>query len=267
MRFTLRRRDEPPVRRPIPSANAVVKPEPVATPVHEAAPKTTGTHPIRPAQTRERAAIDPIDDLSPTPASIPTLTTMAAHAPIPLARPNPSVISVDSLLEGRLRFAGPLHVDGSVEGSIEGPSVFIGASGRIDGGVQTEELRLDGQMQGEVWCESAALGPTARIDGHLVCTTLTLARGAVLEGRVSIGRDAKPPSSHKPAMAPPKALAAAPATSAATPRSVSPIRHRVADVEYLEPVTPPRGGEGDFVANPRLEQGSGHRSDPTDLAS
>jgi len=99
----------------------------------------------------------------------------------------PSVLSVGVRLKGEFACAGPLHVEGTVEGAVHGPEVLIGPSGSISGDVDSSKLSLKGRFNGRAVCGEVVIGPQARATGDITCGSMTLARGAVLEGRVSIG--------------------------------------------------------------------------------
>lgn len=103
----------------------------------------------------------------------------------------PSVLSMGVTLKGEFACTGPLHIEGAVEGSVRGPQVTVGAAGRIEGEVESARLSLQGHFRGTAVCGTVALGPRAIANGDVTCESMTLARGALLEGRVAIGSPAE----------------------------------------------------------------------------
>ncbi len=99
----------------------------------------------------------------------------------------PSIISFGVEIEGHLRSAGPIHVEGHIEGSLESDQVSIGSTGEVLGEVRAVGLSIYGTFEGEGACVSLTMGASANYRGKLQCETLELASGAVLEGTVEAG--------------------------------------------------------------------------------
>lgn len=68
-----------------------------------------------------------------------------------------------TLVEEGTRFKGsltstcPIHVQGSVEGDVEGPAVTVSATGAISGTIATGSLKSDGKIAGDFDVETAQL--------------------------------------------------------------------------------------------------------------
>ena len=94
-----------------------------------------------------------------------------------------SVIGVDVVITGNVECKTGLHVDGTVNGDISCLAFSQGESGAVHGNIVAEEARLAGLVDGAVEAGSLTLESSARIMGDVVYESLTVARGAEVEGR------------------------------------------------------------------------------------
>jgi cytoskeletal protein CcmA (bactofilin family) len=139
------------------------------------------------------------DRRAPTGGPVPDLKTVTrldepAHRPIPLngvtvqATPTKgaSIIGPDLLISGaglRIVSAGTLHVDGHIQGDVQGSQVVIGESGRIDGVVAAESVVVRGKVNGEIRGREVVLDTQSQVEGDVNHHKLTIALGAHFEGR------------------------------------------------------------------------------------
>jgi cytoskeletal protein CcmA (bactofilin family) len=108
----------------------------------------------------------------------------------------PGAATLDSLLGARTRiqgdlvFAGGLHLDGSVTGSVkpdgEGATrLVIGESGVVEGSCEAQVVELHGTVKGDIRApERVVLGPRAKVEGNLHYGTIEMAAGATIKGKL-----------------------------------------------------------------------------------
>ena len=92
-------------------------------------------------------------------------------------------------IQGDMRFAGGLHIDGSVKGRVistdRDASFSLGATGLIEGDVHAPRVVLHGRVLGHVYAaERLALGATARVIGNVYYRTIEMAAGAKVMGQL-----------------------------------------------------------------------------------
>lgn len=115
-----------------------------------------------------------------------------------------TLIARDAQLRGDLTFAGGLHLDGRIEGSVRGLSsetqgtFWVGEQGSVFGNVDVAHVVIHGQVAGDVrGAERVVLGRTARVQGDVRYGTIEMTLGARIEGRLipldsAIARGAAP---------------------------------------------------------------------------
>lgn len=101
-----------------------------------------------------------------------------------------SLIGEQTVIRGDLLFAGGLHVDGSVKGSVvalnDGDSTLVVSErGLIEGEVRVPHVTIDGVVIGDVYAlDSVELAAQARISGNVFYRRLEVAVGAEVNGRL-----------------------------------------------------------------------------------
>jgi cytoskeletal protein CcmA (bactofilin family) len=99
-------------------------------------------------------------------------------------RPEPTIIGKNTVIEGTIRVAGPVQVDGHIEGALVAQgAVSVGPTGSIVGELIAEELALGGRIDGKISVRDhlhVAPGATAR--GELRYGSLQVDRGGVIDG-------------------------------------------------------------------------------------
>jgi cytoskeletal protein CcmA (bactofilin family) len=111
---------------------------------------------------------------------------MFAKSPAPTVA-TLTVVSADAALEGDLRVAGALRVDGAVFGNVTAEGdMSVGPEGRILGEVRAKNLsvfgRIDGiaHVRGHLYVRRGGL-----MRGHARYMTLQIERGGVMDGSTS----------------------------------------------------------------------------------
>lgn len=102
-----------------------------------------------------------------------------------------SLIGVGTRIEGNIRFAGGLRIDGEVKGNIDAAesaassTLVLSEQARIEGAVNVAHVVVNGTIVGPVTAaESLELQSEARIVGDVEYTVIEMHQGAVIEGRL-----------------------------------------------------------------------------------
>lgn len=82
-----------------------------------------------------------------------------------------------------------LHIDGVIEGNINGQEVVVGPHGKVTGTVTANVIRIEGEVHGALKGSSVALMPSARVDGDIFHQMLAISEGAQFDGRVRRPQD------------------------------------------------------------------------------
>jgi cytoskeletal protein CcmA (bactofilin family) len=111
-----------------------------------------------------------------------------------------TLIGRKSEMLGDVRFAGGLHVDGTVKGNVvaeeDVPSVLtLSETGTIEGEVRVPNVILNGTVIGDVHArQHIELAPNARITGNVYYSLIEMAMGAEVNGNlVHVAEDLEVP--------------------------------------------------------------------------
>ena len=106
----------------------------------------------------------------------------------------PVLLAEGSEFTGLLALDGPARVDGQLRGEVIGPGpLWIGPRANLEARIETDELVVSGVLAGDVRASRRiALEGTARVRGELSTPSLSLAEGALLEGRCTAGLRREP---------------------------------------------------------------------------
>ena len=121
----------------------------------------------------------------------------------PVSAPKSSVSSVGSqstigktlLIKGEITGSGSVHIEGTVEGSIELPEdrVTVGRNGRVSANIAAQDIVVLGEVLGS--CKASDL-LNIRCDGSLhgdvVVSRISVEEGAYLTGSIDIRREPAP---------------------------------------------------------------------------
>lgn len=106
--------------------------------------------------------------------------------------PSGSVIGTDLTILGKeLKIVSQdvLQIDGTISGDVSGKRVTIGEQGSVTGTISSEVVDVFGTINGAVRAENVVLHPSSHVDGEVVHQTLSVAVGAIFEGRVKRAKD------------------------------------------------------------------------------
>jgi cytoskeletal protein CcmA (bactofilin family) len=111
-----------------------------------------------------------------------------------------TLIGKSAYVRGDVEFAGGLHVDGHVGGSVRSDpaspaTLSVSESGSIDGAVEVPNVVLHGAVRGDIHArERLVLGATARVEGNVYYGVIEMALGAQIMGKlVRLGSEAAGP--------------------------------------------------------------------------
>jgi cytoskeletal protein CcmA (bactofilin family) len=94
----------------------------------------------------------------------------------------PSIIAADLRIVGNVGTEGELHIDGRIDGDVEGRSVTIGESGYVDGHVETREITIHGIIRGSIRARKVHLANGCRVIADIVHDVIGIDSGASFEG-------------------------------------------------------------------------------------
>lgn len=97
----------------------------------------------------------------------------------------PSVISEGFSLVGDISAQGVLHVEGMIKGTVTTDAVNIGITGAVEGKIQCNSLQIKGAFVGEARCQELFIASKARVRGTITYETLSIQRGAYVEGELA----------------------------------------------------------------------------------
>jgi cytoskeletal protein CcmA (bactofilin family) len=94
-------------------------------------------------------------------------------------------------IEGRVISAEDLVIDGRVDGSVEltEHNLTIGPGGDIRADLSAKRITISGNVTGNVTAlERLELHETGRVNGTITTPRFAMAEGAIVTGRVDVGR-------------------------------------------------------------------------------
>jgi cytoskeletal protein CcmA (bactofilin family) len=105
-----------------------------------------------------------------------------------------SLIGAGTRVEGSIRFAGGLRIDGEVVGDVEAAegaaasTLVLSENALIEGNVKVAHLVSNGTIVGRVTVsDSLEMQPRAKIIGDIEYAVIELHQGAVIDGRLLHG--------------------------------------------------------------------------------
>ncbi len=108
--------------------------------------------------------------------------TPPAAADIEPAPGAASVLGADLSISGDVVSAGPVRLDGTVEGDIRAPHLTVGAGARVSGRIEAETARIDGTVHGHLDVRDVRLSRTAKVTGDILHQNLSIESGAQVDG-------------------------------------------------------------------------------------
>ncbi len=101
-----------------------------------------------------------------------------------------TIVGIDTRVNGDLHFAGGLHIDGIVNGSVTADpdsesALSVAGGAMIDGGVTVPHVLLEGTVKGDVFANRRViLGESARVIGNVYYNLIEMSIGAEINGKL-----------------------------------------------------------------------------------
>jgi len=93
-------------------------------------------------------------------------------------------------MSGRLHFEGSVHIDGDLDGEIDGKEITIGESAVVTAQIRADSIVVCGKVEGEInVTHRIEIRATAKITGNITAPKLIIQEGAIFEGRCSTRPD------------------------------------------------------------------------------
>ncbi len=121
------------------------------------------------------------------PEAAATVTPFAPGSPMGV-----SVIGTDLTILGQnivIISQNRIQIDGDVRGDVVGRQVTISAEGSVIGTVSAEKIEVHGGIKGAIRAAVVMVHATAQVDAEILHQSLSVAEGAMLEGRLRKARD------------------------------------------------------------------------------
>jgi cytoskeletal protein CcmA (bactofilin family) len=117
-----------------------------------------------------------------------------------LSNSNPSTyitqIKEGSVIRGNIKSSHSIRIDGFVTGDlISEEKIIIGAAGQIGGNLSGTDISVDGQIRGDVIANGLLqLSAQSKVFGNIYAKEINMERGAELNGKIAISKEATLPS-------------------------------------------------------------------------
>ena len=101
-----------------------------------------------------------------------------------------TVIGHQTEIHGDIHFTGGLHIDGVIRGNVSADSdteavAIVSERGRVEGELRVPSLLINGHIAGDVYAsERLDLAKEARVKGDVYYSTLEMAGGAEINGKL-----------------------------------------------------------------------------------
>ena len=95
-----------------------------------------------------------------------------------------STISENLHITGTLYSKGKISFNGSIKGSLESNSLYVGKNGFIDWKVEADEAVILGRIKGTLKGNKVRLASSSRIEGDTYHQVIAIEDGAIYEGSI-----------------------------------------------------------------------------------
>jgi cytoskeletal protein CcmA (bactofilin family) len=108
------------------------------------------------------------------------------------------LIGKTARIRGDIDFAGGLHLDGRVTGSVRaegsaGSTLSVSEGACIEGSVEVANVVLNGTVKGDIRASShVVLGPNAKVQGNVYYGSIESATGAEILGKLVSAKETPP---------------------------------------------------------------------------
>ena len=95
-----------------------------------------------------------------------------------------SNISENLHITGSIFSSGKISFNGSIQGTLETKSLYVGENGFIDGKVEADEAVILGRIKGTLKGNKVRLASSSRIEGDTYHQVIAIEDGAIYEGSI-----------------------------------------------------------------------------------
>jgi len=95
-----------------------------------------------------------------------------------------SSVSENLHITGTVFSSGKISFNGSIKGTLETKSLYVGENGFIDGKVEADEAVILGRIKGTLKGNKVRLAASSRIEGDTYHQVIAIEDGAIYEGSI-----------------------------------------------------------------------------------
>jgi cytoskeletal protein CcmA (bactofilin family) len=97
-----------------------------------------------------------------------------------------TLVARTSHVEGEIKGAGEVHIEGTVKGKLDcSSSVLVAEGGKVEAEVKAETITIAGKLKGDaIASQKIELTPTAEVEGDITAPRILIREGATFEGQV-----------------------------------------------------------------------------------
>ena len=111
---------------------------------------------------------------------------------VAVSKNNPisSIIGQDMTITGDLLFKSKIQIDGKIKGNLNGDSLILSTTGKIEGDVEAKSIICYGQIDGNVKAGVLFLKKSGVITGRVETSDLSVESGGILTGEIKSSQQA-----------------------------------------------------------------------------
>ena len=95
-----------------------------------------------------------------------------------------SVISLDTVIKGKIDFKGELLIEGKASGDILGDNLTLGPSAKVDGKIIVKAITIQGNFTGFIRSDLVRLDAGSTVMGDIEHSEISIETGANFNGKV-----------------------------------------------------------------------------------
>lgn len=104
-----------------------------------------------------------------------------------------TIIGPSVKVKGNFHGQGSIVVEGILEGSLKTEeNLYVGNEAKITANIEAKEAKIDGQISGNIKVKGyLEIGQTAKILGDIEAASISIAKGAILNGKCTMASNEK----------------------------------------------------------------------------
>jgi cytoskeletal protein CcmA (bactofilin family) len=138
----------------------------------------------------EKSAL-PQQSATPHPGTAQDAPPITPPAQKTVEPPAPAATYLDrgTKISGKLHFESAAHIDGNIDGEIDGTEITFGESAVATAQIRADSIVVAGKVKGDITAtQRIELRQTAKIIGNITAPKVIAHDGAVFEGHCSMGQ-------------------------------------------------------------------------------